>query len=47
MTVGGWIFIILSWGVILSLLTYCFVRILSKDSDDKRNGNAALKPKVD
>ncbi len=47
MTVGGWIFILLSWGVILSLLTYCYVRILSKDADNETDGSAELYPKVD
>lgn len=49
MTTGGWIFLILSWGVILSLLVYCYMRIvLDKDNRKKAEDQEAdLYPKVD
>lgn len=28
MTIEGWIFLILAWGVILSLIGYCFYKVL-------------------
>jgi len=28
MTVGGWIFLIVCWGIIISLVTFCYLRIL-------------------
>jgi len=30
MKIGGWIFLILSWSVILGLATGCFIKIFSK-----------------
>lgn len=29
MTTGGWIFIILSWGIVLSVLVWCIHRVLT------------------
>jgi hypothetical protein len=31
MTLGGWIFLSLAWGLVLSLAGYCVVRILRGD----------------
>jgi len=31
MTTGGWILIILAWGVIFSLLIFCYSRVLKGD----------------
>ncbi|MBU1707992.1 hypothetical protein KKG05_02160 [bacterium] len=28
MTTVGWIFMAISWGVILSLVTYCFTKVI-------------------
>lgn len=30
MTIGGWIFIICAWAGILSLVVFCFSRVLGK-----------------
>lgn len=30
MNIGGWIFLVVSWGIIVGLATFCFVRVLSK-----------------
>lgn len=30
MKISGWIFFILSWGVILGFAAFCFIRVLSK-----------------
>lgn len=30
MNLGGWIFLILSWGFILGLLIFCFAKVFSK-----------------
>ena len=29
MTIGGWIFLVASWGSITGLAVYCFYRVLS------------------
>ena len=29
MTTGGWLFLIVAWGVIISLVVYCYARTLS------------------
>jgi len=36
MTTAGWVFLLLSWGMILSLLSFCYGRILrgKKSNDD-------------
>jgi hypothetical protein len=48
MTTGGWIFIILSWGAILTLLIYCYTKILSHDAKKRDNDKEAeLYPKAD
>jgi hypothetical protein len=38
MTFAAWIFLILSWGIIIYLTVYCFVRILAvtKKEDKKK-----------
>jgi len=30
MKIGGWIFLILSWGMIISLSIICFMKVFSK-----------------
>ncbi len=30
MTIGGWIFLSISWGIILSLAIFCFIKVFSK-----------------
>jgi len=30
MSGGGWIFLIFSWGVILGLTAFCFIKVFSK-----------------
>ena len=32
MNVGGWVFIVLSWGFIIGLCAFCFWKIFSKKS---------------
>jgi hypothetical protein len=34
MTAGGWLFMLLSWGVILSLAAYCVRRVLKEPYKD-------------
>ena len=36
MTTGGWIFMILAWGVIIFTMAYTYSRIIS-DSDDRKD----------
>jgi len=31
MNLGGWILLILSWGVILGLTVFCFMKVFSKN----------------
>jgi hypothetical protein len=33
MTTGGWVMLILSWGLILGLTVFCFVRVLTSKAD--------------
>jgi hypothetical protein len=30
MTIGGWVFLILSWAIILGLAVLCFVKVFAK-----------------
>lgn len=30
MTLEGWVFLIISWGIILGLTIFCFVKVFSK-----------------
>jgi len=30
MKTGGWIFLVVSWGIILGLTTHCFIKVFSK-----------------
>jgi hypothetical protein len=30
MNIGGWIFLLISWGIILGLTVFCFVKVFSK-----------------
>jgi hypothetical protein len=30
MKLTGWIFIIFSWGLIIGMLTFCFIKVFSK-----------------
>ncbi len=32
MNIGGWIFLVLSWGFIISLAVFCFYKVFSKKS---------------
>ena len=34
MNLGGWIFIIVSWAIILGLNAYCFYRVLIEPEED-------------
>ena len=36
MTVSGWILLVFSWGFILGLTVYCFVRVLRPKRDTDR-----------
>ena len=35
MTTGGMVFLVLAWGVIISLVTFCYYRTLSKHDEDQ------------
>ncbi len=39
MKLSGWIFMLLSWGIILSMAIFCFGRVFKKDSRKKTKGN--------
>jgi hypothetical protein len=30
MKINGWIFLVVSWGLILGLTTFCFIKVFSK-----------------
>jgi len=34
MTIAGWIFLIFSWGVILLLSIFCFIRVLKTPEEE-------------
>ena len=34
MTAGGWILLVLSWGLIIALNVFCFVKVLGKKETD-------------
>lgn len=34
MTISGWILLVLSWGLIIALNAFCFVKVLGKKDDD-------------
>jgi hypothetical protein len=34
MTTGAWIFMIIFWGIVLSLVTFCYSRTLRSDNND-------------
>jgi len=34
MSTGGWIFLALTWGTIISIMVYCYAKVLKKDGDD-------------
>lgn len=36
MTIAGWIFMTLSWLLIIALMVYTYARILNKDASDKK-----------
>jgi len=38
MTIWGWIFLVLSWGFILSLTMFCFYKVLRIEPQDGNNG---------
>ena len=35
MTAAGWIFMLLSWSLIIGLFAYCMVRIIRSDKNQK------------
>ena len=35
MKVSGWIFMVISWGIIIGLLVFCFKMIFKKGVDNK------------
>ncbi len=43
MTTGGWIFLILTWGVIISLMIFCYVRVLRDNPVDDPVDNQDIK----
>jgi hypothetical protein len=34
MSTGGWIFLVLTWSVITSLMVYCYTKVLKKNNSD-------------
>jgi glycerol uptake facilitator-like aquaporin len=34
MTILGWVFLVISWGFIISMLVYCFYRVFSAEKLD-------------
>ena len=45
MNLGGWIFIILSWGIILVLSIFCFRRVFKKGLGEEE-GKVIREPKA-
>ncbi len=35
MTIGGWIFFILTGGAITAIMVYCYIKVFKDDSDEK------------
>jgi hypothetical protein len=33
MTTGGWIFLLIAWGSIITLVLYCYIKIITDKSD--------------
>ncbi len=33
LTTGGWIFLIIAWGCVISLTVYCFTRVLKSEKE--------------
>jgi len=33
MTFGGWIFMLLTWGIITGLMVYCYTKVIRSDID--------------
>lgn len=31
MTLGGWIFVVISWGIILVVVSYCMIKVIKGD----------------
>jgi len=36
MTAAGWVFLILSWGIITGLTIYCFIKVFLSVRNEKR-----------
>jgi len=41
MTLAGWILLILSWGLIIALNIFCFVKVLGQKDDERRVDDAS------
>jgi len=35
MTTGGWIFMILTWGVITGIMTYCYIKVIKGNNKEE------------
>jgi hypothetical protein len=43
MTTAGWVFISLSWGVIIGLGVFCFLKIFINNKKEASEGKAKIK----
>jgi len=41
MTLAGWILLVLSWGLIIALNIFCFVKVLGKKDDESEHNNSS------
>jgi len=41
MTLAGWILLVLSWGLIVALNIFCFVKVLGQKDDERKKSNSS------
>ena len=39
MTLGGWILLVLSWGLIIALNVFCFIKVFKQKNGGRQNEN--------
>ena len=39
MTLAGWIMLILSWGLIIALNVFCFVKVFGQKDDERKKSD--------
>ena len=41
MTLAGWIMLILSWGLIIALNVFCFVKVFGQKDDEREKNDSS------